>query len=96
MLRPCDVRWLSEIASIKRIIGQWLPLQCYFAEFNKTKEKSSQTTFIFNILQSTIAKIYFNFLDRTLVKISFWNLMFQSDRKFILCINQLKKFMLLC
>ena len=84
MLRPCDIRWLSEIVSIKRILGQWLPLKFYFAEFNKIKEKSSQTTFIFNILTSNIAKKYFHFLDRTLEKISFWNLMLQSERSKIL------------
>ena len=47
---------------------------------SQLNENTNQANFLYSILTSKLAKIYFHFLDRTLENMQLFNLVFQSQQ----------------
>jgi hypothetical protein len=63
ILHPCQTRWLSLQAVVKRILEQWEVLKLFFTSEVNANNKNEAAEIIFNRMHDVFSKLYLQFLD---------------------------------
>ena len=87
LLHPCQTRWLSLHSCISRVIEQWEALEEYFKAVANEDELLSSNK-ILSLLQNPLWNLYFYFLDFVLPKFMQLNVMFQSLKTSVHCVQR--------
>jgi hypothetical protein len=80
LLHPCQTRWLSLVAVVKRILEQWNALKLFFTSEVNEDNKLESAVAIYNKMQNVFSKLYLLFLDYILPYITDLNREMQSEK----------------
>lgn len=79
ILHPCQVRWLSMVEVVNRLLEQYNALQLYFRQEYFENKTNQVLTIIHSSLENVITKLYLEFLKYVLCLFTDINKEFQSE-----------------
>lgn len=80
MLHPCQTRWLSLVACIKRTLEQWAALKLFFISEVSENNNKDPALEILSALKNIFNKMYLQFLDFILPYITDLNKEMQAEK----------------